>query len=144
MALMKEYRHNNRKLPPMGEVSKITKTSWDVEPKHVKDFYESLVQEAKSNYMKNNIQIVLDKHMDYVEQESGATNDERQLKSVNPILGSVTSVENNNNVSFPTANISLVNSSPNYDNSYELSSIDREYIRVLEQIIDHLLHLLGN
>ena len=43
MALMKEYRNNNRKLPPMGEVSKIAKNSWNMEPKHVKNFYESLV-----------------------------------------------------------------------------------------------------
>src|SRR6266496_5424957 len=45
MSLMKEYRNNNRKLPPMGEVSKIAKNSWNMEPKHVKNFYESLVNE---------------------------------------------------------------------------------------------------
>src|SRR6266498_2792217 len=73
MALMKEYRNNNRKLPPIGEVSKIAKKFWNMEPKHVKDSYESLVKDAKSIYKQNNIQIVLDKHMNYVEnsQESG-------------------------------------------------------------------------
>ena len=55
--------------------------------------------------------------------------------------------ENNNNVSFPTADISSVNSSPNYDPSYEMNSTlnDREeYIKVLEQTNEYLLHLLGN
>src|SRR5438105_4772050 len=102
-----------------------------MEPKHVKNFYESLVKEAKSIYKKNNIQIVLDKHMDYVEQESGVTcGAERQIESVNenlPIHDSVTSAENNNNISFPTADISY-------------STIN--YIRTLEETNEYLLYLL--
>src|SRR4051794_32351016 len=76
-ALIKEYRINNSKLPPMGKFSKIAKNSWDREPKHVKDSYNKLIMNAKSIYNRNNIQIVLDKHMDhsinYAEknQESG-------------------------------------------------------------------------
>ena len=34
-----------------------------MEPKHVKDSYDSLVMNAKSIYKQNNIQIVLDRHM---------------------------------------------------------------------------------
>src|SRR6266498_1302977 len=98
MSLMKEYR----KLPPMGEVYKIAKNSWIMEPKLTCKgfFYESLVKDAKSIYKKNNIQIVLDKHMDYVEQ--GATcGAEKQLESVNEnflIPDFVASAENINNV----------------------------------------------
>lgn len=50
MALMKEYHVKNCKLPLMGEVSKIAKNSWNMEPKHVKDFYKSLVKDAKLTY----------------------------------------------------------------------------------------------
>jgi hypothetical protein len=63
MALIKEYRIKNRKLPPMAEISKIAKSSWDIEPKEVKDYYEEFVREAKSIYNKSNVQIVMDKHM---------------------------------------------------------------------------------
>ncbi|RGB40157.1 hypothetical protein C1646_664050 [Rhizophagus diaphanus] len=47
IALMKEYLVKNCKFPSMGEVSKIAKYSWNIEPKHVKDFYESLVEGEK-------------------------------------------------------------------------------------------------
>ncbi|RGB40171.1 hypothetical protein C1646_664061 [Rhizophagus diaphanus] len=63
MALIKEYRIKNRKLPPMAELSKIAKNSWDLEPKEVKDYYEEFVKEAKSIYNKSNVQIVMDKHV---------------------------------------------------------------------------------
>ena len=33
MALVKEYRIKSRKLPSMGELSKIAKDSWNIEPK---------------------------------------------------------------------------------------------------------------
>ncbi|PKK67619.1 hypothetical protein RhiirC2_751488 [Rhizophagus irregularis] len=154
MALVREFRIKNCKLPSMGEVSKIAKNFWNMEPKNVKDFYEALVKEAKSTYKKNNIQILLDKHMDYTEQGSDVT--EKQLEKVNPIHNSVASAENNNNAEYPihnsvasaennnnagipTANISLVNSLP--DIPYELNSTlnDREYIKVLEQIIANLI-----
>src|SRR6266542_972622 len=81
MALIKEYRINNRKLPPMGEVSKIAKSYWNTEPKNVKDFYESLIKEAKSIYKQNNIKFVLDKHMNYVE-ESGVNCDAEEPAEV--------------------------------------------------------------
>jgi hypothetical protein len=141
MALMKEYRIKNCKLPSVGKISKIARNSWNMEPKHVKDFYESLVKDAKSTYKKNNIQIVLDKHMDYTKQVSDVTcNAEKQSEKTNPIHGSVVSVENNNNnVSFSTTNISLVNSLPDIPHEMNSTLNDREYIRVLEQIIDHLL-----
>ncbi|CAG8445596.1 uncharacterized protein OCT59_023660 [Rhizophagus irregularis] len=125
MALVREFRIKNCKLPSMGEVSKIAKNFWNMEPKNVKDFYEALVKEAKSTYKKNNIQILLDKHMDYTEQGSDVT--EKQLEKVNPIHNSVASAENNNNAGIPTVNISLVNSLP--DIPYEINSTlnNREY-----------------
>ncbi|CAB4404703.1 unnamed protein product [Rhizophagus irregularis] len=122
MALVREFRIKNCKLPSMGEVSKIAKNFWNMEPKNVKDFYEALVKEAKSTYKKNNIQILLDKHMDYMEQGSDVT--EKQLEKVNPIHNSVASAENNNNAGIPTVNISLVTDIP-----YEINSTlnNREY-----------------
>ncbi|GBB84173.1 hypothetical protein RclHR1_01080029 [Rhizophagus clarus] len=137
MALMKEYHNNNCKLPPMGEISKIAKNSWNVEPKYVKKFYESLVKNAKSTYMKNNIQIVLDKHMNYIRdnQESAVSYD--------TIANTVARVENsshNDNVNVPchdSADISPVSSFANFNTSYEIN--DQEYIKMLEQIVDHLL-----
>src|SRR5688572_31510187 len=63
MALIKEYRNKKVKLPPMGQLSKIAKTSWDEESQNVKDFYNKLVEDAKALYKQNTIQIVLDDHM---------------------------------------------------------------------------------
>ncbi|CAG8445616.1 uncharacterized protein OCT59_023658 [Rhizophagus irregularis] len=126
MALMKEYRIKNCKLPPMGEVSKIAKNSWNIEPKHVKDFYESLVEDAKAIYKQNNIQIILDKHMgNHVvnSQENDATynavvNEDSQIQ--NPF-----DVENSNKSSFLSVDSTSIG--------------DQEYINVLEQIIYCLL-----
>ncbi|CAB4388444.1 unnamed protein product [Rhizophagus irregularis] len=75
MALMKEYRIKNYKLLPMGEVSKIAKNFWNMEPKNVKDFYESLVKDVKSIYRRNNIQIILDKHMNNYAENNQENND---------------------------------------------------------------------
>jgi len=63
MALIKEYHSKNLKLPPMGQLSKIAKNSWDKESQNVKNFYNKLVKDAKSLYRQNTIQIVLDNHM---------------------------------------------------------------------------------
>jgi hypothetical protein len=142
MALMKEYHIRNRKLPPMGEISKIAKHSWNTEPRYVKDFYESLVKDAKLTYKQNNIQIVLDKHMDYVEnsQESGVAfdaiiNEDLQIQNSFSVGNSIY----NNEIIFPSVgstNISLINSLP--EMPHEMNST-REYIRMLEQTIEHLL-----
>ncbi|RGB40158.1 hypothetical protein C1646_753636 [Rhizophagus diaphanus] len=126
MALMKEYRIKNCKLPPMGEVSKIAKNSWNLEPKQVKDFYESLVEDAKTIYKQNNIQIILDKHMDnhvVNSQDNDATcnavvNENNQIQ--NPF-----DVENSNKSSFLSVDSTSIG--------------DQEYINVLEQIIYCLL-----
>ncbi|CAI2174794.1 10545_t:CDS:1 [Funneliformis geosporum] len=73
MALTKEYRNNNFKLPRMGNLSKIAQKSWEEESQEVKDFYNKLADDAKSLYNQNNIQIVFDKHMNEIEnsQENG-------------------------------------------------------------------------
>ncbi|CAB4379817.1 unnamed protein product [Rhizophagus irregularis] len=120
----------------MGEVSKIVKNTWNIEPKHVKDFYESLVEGAKLSYKQNNIQIVLDKHINYMEnnQEGDVTHDEN-LNSVNSLivmkLVFLVSVQL----------IFLLNNSTSINTSYDVNSTpnDREYIGVLEQIINYLL-----
>ncbi|RGB30417.1 hypothetical protein C1646_793757 [Rhizophagus diaphanus] len=116
MALMKEYRIKNCKLPPMGEVSKIAKNFWNMEPKNVKDFYESLVKDAKSIYKQNNIQIILDKHMNNYVENSQESNDidfgiEKEKKEI--------ALDNNkiNYSSVGSTDISLVNSS-NFKSSY--------------------------
>src|SRR5688572_22092129 len=41
MALIKEYHNKNLKLPPMGQLSKIAKDSWNKESQNVKDFYKN-------------------------------------------------------------------------------------------------------
>jgi hypothetical protein len=144
MALMKEYRIKNRKFPSMREISKIAKNSWNMEPKHVKNFYELLVKDAKSTYKKNNIQIVLDRHMNYVEnnQESGATynaivNENLQVQK------SVSAENSSNEVSFSSVSSTdiSIDISTSIDTSYGMNSTlnEREYIRMLEQIIDHLI-----
>ncbi|RGB37952.1 hypothetical protein C1646_665779 [Rhizophagus diaphanus] len=70
MALINEYRIKNRKLPRMGEISKIAKIFWDLEPDYVKDSYKTLTRDAKSLYKQN--QIVLDKNMNYIKQNNMA------------------------------------------------------------------------
>ncbi|RIA80525.1 hypothetical protein C1645_838548 [Glomus cerebriforme] len=150
MALMKEYRIKNRKMLPMSEISKIAKNSWIAESKHVKDFYKSLVKNAKSIYKQNNIQIVLDKNMNYMNYEKNNQKGydvERQREVKNEKFQNQNSAENSdhiNNFSSPdvsSANISMVNSSPNYNGlPYEVNSAfnDREYIKVLEETILYL------
>ncbi|CAB4433171.1 unnamed protein product [Rhizophagus irregularis] len=138
MALMKEYRIKKCKIPPVGKVSKIAKSSWNMEPKNVKDFYESLVKDAKSIYKQNNIQIVLDKHMnDYAENKQKSNymdfcTEKENKEHVEVQLDS-------NRMNHPTVgstDTSLVNSL-NFNPSHALN--DREYIRMLEQTIDYLL-----
>ncbi|GBC05794.1 hypothetical protein RclHR1_06420017 [Rhizophagus clarus] len=158
MALVKECHNKNWKLPPMGEFSKITSNSWNTEPKHVKDFYDSLVKEAKSNYKLNNIQFVLDKHMsnnvptrandegdvattvNYVEnnQEGGHDLDSFVTYDANVATICTENSPNSiqNDVSASHYNVSSVNNSLT-DNSEMIS--DQEYIKLLEQIIDCLL-----
>ncbi|GBB85183.1 hypothetical protein RclHR1_11740002 [Rhizophagus clarus] len=145
MALMKEYRIKNCKLPSMGKISKVAKNYWNMEPKHIKDFYETLVKDAKLIYKQSNIQIVLDKHMDnVVMNQENNVNREVEIEK-----GHVKIQHVNNDANFPSVSstdisseTSLVNSFANFRNSYNMSSTlydDREYIRVLEQTIDHLL-----
>ncbi|RIA80524.1 hypothetical protein C1645_838547 [Glomus cerebriforme] len=143
MALIKEYRIKNRKLPPMSEVSKIAKDFWKFEPMHVKDFYKSLVKDAKSIFKQNNIQIIYDKNMNYtnyVENSQEGYDAERQLEVANENLNSIVSVEDPsriNDVSHP----SMINSS-NHDHSDGMNSTlsaREEYIKVLEETIDHLI-----
>ncbi|RGB40156.1 hypothetical protein C1646_664049 [Rhizophagus diaphanus] len=127
MALMKEYRIKNCKLPPMSKVSKIAKNFWNMEPKYVKDFYESLVKDVKSIYKQNNIQIVLDKHMSSMvnNQENYDTVVNENLQTQN--YGNAENSIHDNKFSSPSAD------------SLTTSINDREYIKVLEQIIDCLL-----
>ncbi|PKY48449.1 hypothetical protein RhiirA4_525247 [Rhizophagus irregularis] len=144
MALMKEYRIKNCKTPSVGKVSKIAKNHWNMEPKYVKEFYESLVNEAKLIYNKNNVQIILDKHVSNV-----VINQERNVNfDVGREEEHVEVQHINTNFSFPNASsndmssdIPLVNSSQNFRTSYNANSTlsDREYIRYLEQTIDRLL-----
>jgi hypothetical protein len=136
MALMKEYHNNNCKLPPMGVISKIAKNSWNMEPKHVKKFYESIVKNAKSTYMKNNVQFVLDKHMNYIENNQENTVIYDTVESVNTV-SSVENSSHNDNVNFPCINFTDISPVNSFDTSYEIN--DQEYIKVLEQIVDHLL-----
>ncbi|GBB96829.1 hypothetical protein RclHR1_28490001 [Rhizophagus clarus] len=132
MALMKEYRVKNYKLPLMSEISKIAKNSWNMEPKNIKDFYESLVKNAKSTYKKNNIQIVMDKHMNNVVNNQESVTCGAEIEKEKNIV-EVQDV-NNNIVSFPN------NSSTNISSNFNTSTLnDQEYIRVLEQTIDLLL-----
>lgn len=86
MALIKEYRIKNRKLPPMAELSKIAKNSWDLEPKEVKDYYEDFVKEAKSIYNKSNVQIVMDKHV------SGSKNCIKNEQALNQTMSNIMNV----------------------------------------------------
>jgi hypothetical protein len=104
MALIKEYNSKGRKLPPMSEVSKIAKNYWDMESIRVKNFYESLVKDAKSIYKQNNIQIMLDKHMGHAEnnQENGGTEDVESERpegvNVHPIQDTDVNFSNNDNI----------------------------------------------
>ncbi|RGB40163.1 hypothetical protein C1646_753641 [Rhizophagus diaphanus] len=137
MALMKEYRNKNCKLPSIGEISKIAKKYWDMEPKNVKDYYASLVKDAKSIYNKFSLdKFSLDNYMENNQNQYDA------VENINENLHVLTNDQINNDVSFSTTtNNFLVHFFPNYDNSYELNSTpnDQEYIRILEQIIDRYL-----
>ena len=63
MELIKEYKSKGIRLPPMGQLSKIAKKSWDEESHVVKDFYNKLARDARSLYKQSTIRIVLDNHM---------------------------------------------------------------------------------
>jgi hypothetical protein len=152
MALIKECHNKNWKIPPMGEFSKITRNSWNTEPEYVKDYYVSLVKEAKSIYKQNNIQIVLDKHMsnnvNNIEnkQESGLQDSlvTYDADSRAPPVEATSCIENSPNsvqnaVSASHYNVSFINSSlTDSSSNFEMNS-DREYIKILEQIIESLL-----
>ncbi|RIA80527.1 hypothetical protein C1645_745182 [Glomus cerebriforme] len=135
MALMKEYRINNRKLPPMTKISKIAKNSWEMESNHVKNFYERLVIDAKSIYKQNNVRIVLDKHM-MNDVKSEQVLSQRQLHTMN--------AERNNIQDFiglPAENaIYIQNSVVDTENSDMIINSDQEYISMLEQVIDYMLN----
>lgn len=139
MALIKEYRNKNCKLPSFGEISKIAKKCWDMEPKNVKDYYTSLVKDAKSIYNKFSLDNYLEDMKHNQNQKCDITYD--AVENNNENLHILTSDQINNDVSFSTPNTFLVHSFPNYANSYESNStpIDQEYIRILEQIIDRYL-----
>ncbi|RIA92706.1 hypothetical protein C1645_820292 [Glomus cerebriforme] len=143
MALIREYRIINHKLPPMSELSKIAKKSWDTELKHVRDHYELLVNEAKSIYKQNNVQIVLDKHMNYIENNEDGT-EARQLESTNEDLtiqnSAVIVNSHNNNVSssVSSANYSIIDSNSSHEANSTYNSRE-EYIKVLEETIEYLL-----
>jgi hypothetical protein len=134
IALIKEYRIKNYKLPPMVELSKIAKKYWDMEPKNVKDFYASLAKDAKSFYFKyfsDNYEEVTKRNQN---QKCDATRSAVENINENHHIQDIFTSDQNNNAT----NTSQINNSPNYDNSYDLNSM-LEYIRILEQIIDYYL-----
>ncbi|GBB85184.1 hypothetical protein RclHR1_11740003 [Rhizophagus clarus] len=136
MALIKEYRIKNLKLPSMGEVSKIARNYWNVESENVKDFYESLVKDAKLIYKQNNLQIILDKHMNNYAENKHTINFDTKKENTEHVEVQL----DKEIISAASTEISLVNSS-NFCTLYDrnLTLNDREYIRVLEQTIDYLL-----
>ncbi|RIA80528.1 hypothetical protein C1645_838552 [Glomus cerebriforme] len=141
MALMNEYRIKDHKLPPVADVSKMAKNAWNAEPGHVKDFYRSLIKDAKSIFKQNSIQIIYDKNMNYTNyvennQEGVITCNVERQQVTNENLNSAVSVENSPRINIP----SIINSS-NHDNSDEMNSTSarEEYIKVLEETIEHLL-----
>jgi len=161
MALIKEYRNNNIKLPPMGQLSRIAKNSWDKESQNVKDLYNKLAEDTKSLYKQRTIQIVLDNHMNQGGQVSPLRstsvipdyeNSTQDLE--NPTVSIINSFQDNNasfasiNYDSPTQNIndlenptvSSINSFQDHNarfpniSSYNNSTQD-SYIIELEQII---------
>jgi len=98
MALIKEYRNKNLKLPQMGHLSKIAKNSWNKESQNVKNFYSKLAEDSKSLYKQSNIQIVLDNHMN---------------EHINESFSTTTTTSTTNNIStsaFPTTTTATTNS----------------------------------
>ncbi|CAI2165111.1 9021_t:CDS:2 [Funneliformis geosporum] len=67
--LLKECRNKNVELQ-IRKVSKIASRYWKNEPPFVKEFYQKLVEDAKSLYNLNNFEFEFDKHVEN-EQRSG-------------------------------------------------------------------------
>ncbi|CAG8646501.1 8204_t:CDS:1 [Funneliformis caledonium] len=134
MALIKEYRKKNIKLPPMGQFSKITKQSWSKETENVKDFYINLAKDAKSHYMENKtIQFVFDRHM----SDSHITTGDAEYY-----------VDHSGSLSLENSTISVTNFSdtistanPNYNENNLIASYQR-HIYLLEQLNNNLFDIL--
>ncbi len=142
----------------MGQLSKITKNSWNKESQNVKDFYNKLAEDAKYLYRQNTIQIILDNHMnEHINKSSSTTTTTTNNTSFVTNNSSITSappIFTESEQFLPLQNLS--NGYPiqdsavsthsfhgtNVNSSYETNSIinDREeYIKFLEQTIYHLL-----
>src|SRR6266498_5694899 len=106
MALIREYHNKNIKLPPMGQLSKITKNSWNKESQNVKDFYNKLAEDAKYLYKQHTIQIVLDSHMN---------------KHINESFSTTTTTTNNS--SFITNNSFITSAPPIFTESEQFSPL---------------------
>ncbi|GBC02574.1 hypothetical protein RclHR1_00470004 [Rhizophagus clarus] len=104
MALINEYRIKNRKLPRMGEISKIAKSFWDLEPEYVKESYKTLTRDAKSLYKQN--QIVLDKNMNYIKHNNHAVNQNTTFHNFTF-----------NSINFPNPSQNNNDNSPNNNNN---------------------------
>src|SRR6266498_5784688 len=155
MALIREYHNKNIKLPPMGQLSKITKNSWNKESQNVKDFYNKLAEDAKYLYKQSTIQIVLDSHMNKHINESFSTTtttnstsfitNNSSMKSTSPNFTTNESEQfsplQNSSNGYPIQDSIFSVHSNNFGPLYEMNSIinDREeYIRFLEQTIYYL------
>jgi len=156
MALIKEYRNKNLKLPQMGHLSKIAKNSWNKESQIVKCFYNKLAEDAKYLYKQSTIQIVLDSHMNKHINESFSTTtttnstsfitNNSSMKSTSPNFTTNESEQfsplQNSSNGYPIQDSIFSVHSNNFGPLYEMNSIinDREeYIRFLEQTIYYLL-----
>ncbi|CAG8692761.1 3738_t:CDS:1 [Funneliformis caledonium] len=151
----------------MSQLSKIATRSWDKESQDIKDCYNKLVEDAKSLYKQNNVQIVFDKHMNEVENNQKSAESDYAKRDIeifsfenttftqNSASGFLPTQESTidvhsfhyNNVNFPNRSSTYgppVNYPLNYASEvpYEMNttSNDREeYIRILEQTIYYLL-----
>ncbi|GBB84171.1 hypothetical protein RclHR1_01080027 [Rhizophagus clarus] len=161
MALIKEYRIKNRKLPPMSEFSKIAKNSWDMEPKEVKDYYEDFVKKAKSVYNRNNVQIVMDKHMSdskkYVKPEKSSNQTESNTMDIIDdevddctIYGAEQINNIQNTMFFPIENTLYMDNSHFQIQNFAINAEyyfpdiisfypNQDYITTTEQVIDYML-----
>jgi len=140
----------------MGQLSKITKNSWNKESQNVKDFYNKLAEDAKYLYKQHTIQIVLDSHMNKHINESFSTTtttnstsfitNNSSMKSTSPNFTTNESEQfsplQNSSNGYPIQDSIFSVHSNNFGPLYEMNSIinDREeYIRFLEQTIYYLL-----
>ncbi|CAG8683843.1 2252_t:CDS:1 [Funneliformis mosseae] len=130
IALTKEYRNKNIKLPRMGPFSKIAKKSWEKESQDVKDVYHKLSEDAKSLYNQNNVQIIFDKHMVVNDQQSaGGAAESAYVNHDTEVFPVDTFTQNSSSEYLPE------DSSPNYsfyEDPYGLNSADRELLYILD------------